>query len=125
MREAMSYFAQHFADPNALTTLHEALGTSDECLDFSFDHVRGMTPAEALLDHRLNHLFATLSDHPRQGLGSAIHACGLGQTMNVVRRFETAFGIDMPLFLLTCRRAAEDRLFRQSHPEAEALVLPG
>ena len=29
-----------------------------------------------------------------------------------------------PLFLLTCRRAAEDRLFRLQHPEAEALVLP-
>ncbi|MEB3276472.1 MAG: hypothetical protein VKM92_05835 [Cyanobacteriota bacterium] len=121
----MAYFAQHFAEPDALTSLNQALGTSSECLDFSFDHIRGMTPAEALLDHRLNHLFSTLSDQPRQGLGLAIRACGLGQTMNVIKRFETAFGIDMSLFLLTCRRAAEDRLFRQAHPEASALVLPG
>ena len=121
----MAYFAQHFAEPDALTSLKEALGTSNECLDFSFDHIRGMTPAEALLDHRLNHLFSTLSDQPRQGLGLAIRACGLGQTMNVIKRFETAFGIDMSLFLLTCRRAAEDRLFRRTHPEASALVLPG
>jgi hypothetical protein len=33
------------------------------------------------------------------------------------------FGIAMPLFLLTCRRAADDRLFRLEHPEANALVL--
>ena len=38
--------------------------------------------------------------------------------------FEQEFGIDMPLFLLTCRRAAYDQLFRLEHPEAEALVLP-
>ena len=33
------------------------------------------------------------------------------------------FGIAMPLFLLTCRHAADDRLFRLEHPEANALVL--
>ena len=30
----------------------------------------------------------------------------------------------MPLFLLTCRRAADDRLFRLEHQGAEELVLP-
>jgi methylphosphotriester-DNA--protein-cysteine methyltransferase len=124
VRDALHYFAQHFAETDALTALSGAVGASMECLDFSFDLIRGMTPAEALLDHRLNQLFATLSDQPRQGLGRAIRACGLGGTMHVVARFETAFGIEMPLFLLTCRRAAEDRLFRQKHPEPEALVLP-
>jgi hypothetical protein len=33
------------------------------------------------------------------------------------------FGIAMPLFLLTCRNAADDRLFRLEHPEANALVI--
>ena len=29
----------------------------------------------------------------------------------------------MTLFLLTCRRVADDRMFRLEHPEANALVL--
>ncbi|MEB3172812.1 MAG: hypothetical protein VKL97_03000 [Cyanobacteriota bacterium] len=124
VRDALLYFAKHFAETDALNSLCQAIGASMDCVDFSFDQIRGMTPAEALLDHRLNQLFTTLTDQPRQGLSKAIRACGLGGTMDVVTRFETAFGIEMPLFLLTCRRAAEDRLFRQSHPEPEALVLP-
>jgi len=124
VRDALLYFAQHFAEQDALSTLAQGIGTSMECVDFSFDQIRGMTPAEALLDHRLNQLFSSLTERPRQGLGKAIRACGLGKTVNVVTRFEDTFGIEMPLFLLTCRRAAEDRLFRLTHPEPEALVLP-
>jgi hypothetical protein len=41
----------------------------------------------------------------------------------VVVLFEQEFGIAMPLFLLTCRRAADDRLFRLEQPESDALVL--
>jgi methylphosphotriester-DNA--protein-cysteine methyltransferase len=100
-----------------------ALEISEDCVSFSFDQVRGMTPAQALQEHRLNQLFAALTDHPRQGLGHAIEACGLGQTRGVVPLFEQTFGIDMPLFLLTCRRASDDRLFRRLHPDPEALVL--
>lgn len=124
VQAALGYFARHFAEPEALGSIAGALGTSDDCLDFSFDLIRGMTPAEALLDHRLNKLFGTLTDQPRQGLSQAIRACGLGNTSNVLPRFERTFGIDMSLFLLTCRRAADDRLFRLSHPEAKALILP-
>lgn len=122
--QALEYFAHHFGDPILIPELARLLGISDDCLDFSFDQVRGMTPAEALQDHRLNRLFASLSDQPRQGLGHAIRSCGLGQTRGVVTLFEQTFGIEMPLFLLTCRRAAEDRLFRRAHPDPRALVLP-
>jgi hypothetical protein len=41
----------------------------------------------------------------------------------VVVLFEQEFGIAMPLFLLTCHRAADDRLFRLEHREANALVM--
>lgn len=41
----------------------------------------------------------------------------------MVALFDQEFGIAMPLFLLTCRRAVDDRLFRLEHPEANALVL--
>lgn len=121
--EALRYFAQHFADPITTAELVEALGISEDCLDFSFDQIRGMTPAEALQEHRLNQLFAALTDQPRQGLRRAIRSCGLGQAHGVVPLFEHTFGIDMPLFLLTCRRAADDRRFRRLHPDPGALVL--
>ncbi len=99
-----------------------SLGIPEDCLDFSFELIRGMTPAEALFEHRLNRLFAVLSAQPRQGLRSAIVACGLSASRNVVGRFEQAFGIEMSLFLLTCRRAAEDRQFRGRHSEQPALI---
>lgn len=121
---ALRYFGLHFSDPIQIPDLADLLGTSVACLDFSFDRIRGVTPARALQEHRLNKLFVVLTDQPRQGLGRAIRACGLGQTTGVLALFEEEFGIDMPLFLLTCRRAADDRLFRLQHPEADALVLP-
>jgi hypothetical protein len=93
------------------------------CLEYSFDHVRGMTTAQALLVHRLNRLFTVLSSEPRQTLDHAIRRCGLGQTRGVVPLFEQTFGIEMALFLLTCRRAAEDRIFRREHQEPHELVL--
>ena len=122
--EALRYFALHFQDPIAIADLAAILEVSDDCLDFSFDQVRGMTPAQALLDFRLNQLFTTLSHEPGQRLGHAVRACGLGPTPGVLMLFEQTFGIAMPLFLLTCRRAFDDRVFRREHPEPEALVLP-
>lgn len=122
--EALRYFGLHFQDPIEIPELAEALGTSVGCLDFSFDRIRGVTPARALQAHRLNQLFVALTDRPRQGLKRAIQSCGLAETAGVLALFEEEFGIDMPLFLLTCRRASDDRLFRLRHPDAEALVLP-
>ena len=122
--DALHDFGQHFRDPIQMASLAESLGASLRCLDFSFDRIRGITPVQALQEHRLNQLFIALTDQPRQGLERAIRACGLGETTEVLALFEQEFGIAMPLFLRTCRRAADDRLFRQRHPEAEALVLP-
>lgn len=124
VNDASSYFSLHFPDPIQMPDLAELLGTSLGCLDFSFDQIRGVTPVQALQEHRLNQLFVALTDQPRQGLGRAIRACGLGGTPGVSALFEEEFGIDMPLFLHISRRAADDRLFRLAHPEAEALVLP-
>jgi methylphosphotriester-DNA--protein-cysteine methyltransferase len=120
---ALQYFSLHGSDPLPLPDLAEALEISEDCLEYSFDHVRGMTTAEALQVHRLNRLFTVLSSEPRQTLEQAIRRCGLAQTRGVVPMFEQTFGIEMALFLLTCRRAAEDRLFRREHQEAHALVL--
>ncbi len=121
---ARRYFGLHLQEPIQISAVSQALGISEACLAFCFAQVRGMTPAEALLEQRLNTLFAALTDQPRQGLRRAIKACGLDSTAGVVALFEQTFGIEMPLFLLTCRRAADDRLFRRDHPEPEALVLP-
>lgn len=124
VRDAIHYFGLHFADTIHMPRLAQSLGTSLRCLNFSFDHIRGVTPFLALQEHRLSKLFAVLTDQPRQGLGPAIRACGLGETANVSELFEQEFSIDMLLFLQISRRAADDRAFRLTHPEAEALVLP-
>lgn len=117
------YFSLHFPDPIQMPDLAESLGTSLGCLNFCFDRIRGVTPVQALQEHRLNQLFMTLTAQPGQGLGRAIRACGLGETAGVPALFEQEFGIEMPLFLHISRRAADDRLSRLEHPEAEALVL--
>lgn len=122
---AMRYFSIHGSDPLPITHLAEALEISEDCLEYSFDQVRGMTTAQALQVHRLNRLFATLGAEPRQPLEQAIRRCGLAQTRGVVPLFEQTFGIEMALFLLTCRRAAEDRLFRREHQDPQSLVLSG
>jgi len=121
--DALHYFGQHFRDPIQIPFMAESLGISLHCLNFSFDRIKSVTPLQALQDHRLNKLFVALTDQPRQGLGRAIRACGLAETPGVLALFEQEFGIAMPLFLLTCRRAADDRLLRLEHPEADALVL--
>jgi AraC-like DNA-binding protein len=124
VNDASRYFDLHFPDPIRMPDLADSLGTSLRCLNFSFDRIHGVTPFQALQEHRLNQLFVVLTDHPRQGLGRAIRACGLGETPGVKALFEQEFGIEIPLFLHISRRAADDRLFRLEHPEAEALVLP-
>jgi methylphosphotriester-DNA--protein-cysteine methyltransferase len=121
--KALRYFSLHGSDSLPIPDLAEALEVSEDCLEYSFDHVRGMTTAQALLVHRLNRLFTVLSSEPRQTLDHAIRRCGLGQTRGVVPLFEQTFGIEMALFLLTCRRAAEDRIFRREHQEPHELVL--
>lgn len=122
--DATHYFGLHFPEPIPMPELAQSLGTSLHCLNFSFGHIRGVTPFLALQEHRLSKLFGVLTDQPRQGLATAIRACGLGETANVSDLFEREFGIDMPLFLHISQRAADDRAFRLVHPEAEALVLP-
>lgn len=121
---ARRYFGLHLQEPIEIHELHHALGISEASLNLSFEQLRGMPPAQALLEQRLSGLFALLTDQPRQSLRRAIAACGLADTVDAVALFEQAFGIDMPLFLRTCRRAADDRLFRRDHPEPDALVLP-
>jgi transcriptional regulator GlxA family with amidase domain len=120
----LHYFAHHFHEPITITQVAGHLGMTEDCLDFWFDQTRGMTPAEALLHHRLNRLFTTITEQPRQSLRKAIRSCGLGEGKGTIALFENTFGIEMPLFLLTSRRAAEDRAFRRLHPSADQLILP-
>jgi methylphosphotriester-DNA--protein-cysteine methyltransferase len=121
--QALGYFALHFRRPIAMAAVADALGISEACLDFCFDQSRGMTPYEALQHHRLNRLFAAITRQPRRSLTRAILACGLKRSADTLTRFEATFGIAMPLFLLTCRRAEQDRHFRRGHPQRAALVL--
>ena len=78
--DALHYFGQHFSEPIQIPSMAESLGISLDCLNFSFEHIRGVTPLQALQEHRLNKLFFALTDQPRQDLGRAIRACGLAET---------------------------------------------
>ena len=49
--------------------------------------------------------------------------CGLLPVTEANRAFQQAFGIDLGSFRRTSHRAAEDRRFRRSHPEAADLVV--
>ena len=62
----------HVQKPIAITDVPNLLGVSEDCLEFSLDQVRGMTPAQALLEHRLNRLFAALTDEPHCRRGGAV-----------------------------------------------------
>jgi len=66
------YFSLHAQDLIDLGDLPSQLGISKQCLEVSVEQVRGMSLAQALQEHRLNRLFAALTDHPRQGPGHAI-----------------------------------------------------
>lgn len=121
---ALQFFAQHFQRPIAMPDVARWLGISETELERCFLRARGMTPQQALQQHRLNRLFQTITQNPRQGLRCSVHACGLSDTSGVVPLFERTFGIAMPQFLRTCRRAEEDRTFRLRHPHRRALVLP-
>jgi len=107
-----------------LAELARGLGVSESCLVLCFERTRGMTPNQALLEFRLNRLFQTIRDHPDQGLRRSIRDCGLGHTAQIVQLFENSFGIAMAPFLLSCKRAQEDRAFRRRHPLRQELVLP-
>jgi methylphosphotriester-DNA--protein-cysteine methyltransferase len=122
---ALAYFARHFRQPVQMVRVAQELGVSKECLEFCFDQSRGMTPFEALQHHRLNRLFQSITAQPQQALDAAIRACGLRTTDETLTQFEDTFGIAMPLFRQTCRRAARDREFRRHHPRREALLLQG
>ena len=108
------YFVLHSQEFIDISNLHALLGISKHChLESGFKQVRGVSLAQALQEHRLNRLLASLTDHSRQGLGHAVKVSGLSKTKGVVAFFEQAFGIEMSFFMLICRRAADDRLARE------------
>ena len=124
---ALRYFARHFQESILMADVARSIGTSEECLDFCFDQTRGMTPFEALQQHRLNRLFQAIAAQPRLSLPSSMRRCGLPCSAGTVAAFEHAFGIGMPLFRRTCQQAADDRQqhfisSRPSRPSASALA---
>ena len=124
IQQSLQYLEAHYQQGITLKDWAASLQISEARLELSFAEVRGVTPLQALQDYRLNRLFTTLSEQPAQGLSAAIRMCGLGPSTDVIPLFEQTFGIEIGQFLLTCRRAVNDRAFRRQHPGAETLVLP-
>jgi hypothetical protein len=98
---------------------------SEGCLDLCFDLHRGRTPWETLQQLRLSRLFEAISEQPSQGIETQVQRCGLLPVTEANQAFQRAFGIDLGAFRHSCRRAAADRRFRRSHPDAADLVVPG
>jgi hypothetical protein len=57
------YFGLHFHESTDISQLPALLGISKYCLNLSVMHVRGISLAQALQEHRLNQLFVALTDH--------------------------------------------------------------
>jgi transcriptional regulator GlxA family with amidase domain len=121
---ATSYFGAHYGEPIRIASVASRLGVSEGCLDLCFDLCRGRTPWETLQQLRLSRLFEAISEQPGQGIESHVQRCGLLTVTEANQAFQRAFGIDLGSFRHSCRRAAADRRFRRSHPDAADLVLP-
>lgn len=76
----------HSSEPIPMPVDADSLGTSLCCLHFSFDQLRGGEAVQALQEHRLNPWFVALTDHPDQGPGRAIRACGPGEARSAALR---------------------------------------
>ena len=44
----------HLQEPIEITAIPQALGVSEDCLNFSFEQVRGMTPAQTKVLNKLD-----------------------------------------------------------------------
>lgn len=122
---ATHYFGAHYAEPIRIASVASKLGVSEGCLDLCFDLHRGRTPWETLQQLRLSRLFEAISEQPSQGIETQVQRCGLLPVTEANQAFQRAFGIDLGAFRHSCRRAAADRRFRRSHPDAADLVVPG
>jgi AraC-like DNA-binding protein len=122
---ATRYFGTHYAEPIRIDAVATRLGVSEGCLDLCFDLCRGRTPWESLQQLRLSRLFEAISAQPTQGIETQVQRCGLLPVTEANQAFQRAFGIDLGAFRHSCRRAAADRIFRRSHPDAADLVVPG
>jgi AraC-like DNA-binding protein len=126
VRDAIHYFADHYAEPIQIAGLASALGVSEGCLALCFDHCQGRTPWQTLQQMRLSRLYEAISHRPAEPLEQLVDGCGLLPVTEANRAFQQAFGIDLGSFRRTSHRAAEDRRFRRSHPDGTDLVLqPG
>ena len=123
VREAVHYFSHHYGEPIQMARLASRLGVSESCLALCFDRCHGRTPWQALQQIRLNRLYDAIARQPGDPLERLVSLCGLLPVTEANRAFQQAFGIDLGSFRRTSHRAAEDRRFRRSHPNAADLVV--
>jgi AraC-like DNA-binding protein len=121
---ATSYFGTHYAEPIRIAAVASRLGVSEGCLALCFDHCRGRTPWESLQQLRLSRLYEAIASRPADPLELLVRHCGLQPVTEANRAFQKAFGIDLGSFRRTSHRAAADRRFRRTHPDAADLVMP-
>ncbi|MFM8258749.1 MAG: hypothetical protein ACKN83_02840 [Vulcanococcus sp.] len=77
----------------------------------------------AIQASRLNRLFEHISREPSLPLSQHLATWGFESLEAGNREFVAEFGIDLTQFHRVSQRAAEDREFRQHHPERQALII--
>ena len=121
---AIDYFARWYPSPIDIPAMASSLGVSLEILEASFDHYRGRTPHEALIQFRLNRLCDAISADPCGLLTAQAEACGFGSVHQANRAFVANYCQDLVQFRNQCLQVAAWRAghgLRSPAPQRSAL----
>lgn len=120
----MDLIADHHQNQNLNSQwLSHQLHLSSISVESAFMHCRGRSCAMAIQAYRLSRLFEGITCQPSLPLTLQVANCGFHSLEISDREFAAEFGIDLVQFHQVSQRAAEDRQFRQTHPERQALII--
>lgn len=120
----MTLIADHHHDRKLSSQwLSHQLHLSSISVESAFMHCRGRSCAMAIRAYRVSRLFERITHQPSLPLPQHLMSCGFESLDVGNREFIAEFGIDLAQFHRVSQRAAEDRHFRQNHPERRALII--
>ena len=121
---AMRLIANHHQEQtlNSLW-LSSQLKLSPDNIERAFIQCRGRSCSTSIKTYRLSRLFEAITTQPELPLARQLTHCGFSTNADVGNAFKTEFGIDLGQFLRVSQQAAEDRLFRRSHPGRHSLIV--
>ena len=121
---AMRLIANHHQERTLSSHwLSSQLKLSPDNIERAFIQCRGRSCSISIKTYRLSRLFEAIRSEPDIPLDHQLSHCGLSTSSDVSNAFKTEFGIDLGQFLRVSQQAAEDRLFRRSHPGRHSLII--